>query len=142
GQVSPLTGSYKKGTTARFGNYENRFDLVHLAIGAGATYVARTGTYYYRHMKKYMEKGFSRKGFSLLEVVTQCPVYYGRLNGTPDPYKMMMEQKDMLVLQSKYDALSVEDQASHLPMGEFIEDNQQLSYIEKREQLLKKVRES
>jgi 2-oxoglutarate/2-oxoacid ferredoxin oxidoreductase subunit beta len=142
GQVSPLTAPNKKGTTARFGNFENQFDLVKLCIGAGATYVARTGTYFYRNMKKYMTKGFSRKGFSLIEIITQCPVYYGRLNGTPDAYKMMLQQKELLLLQSKYDALSEEEKTSYLPMGEFIEDNQQMSYIEKREQLLKKVRES
>jgi len=142
GQVSPLTAQYKKGTTARFGNYGNQFDLMRLVIGAGATYAARTGSYYFKHMKKYMNKAFTRKGFSLIEVITQCPVYYGRLNGISDPYKMMLQQKDILLTKEKYEALSEEDRSSRLMMGEFIEDNTQHSYIEKREQLLKKVRES
>jgi hypothetical protein len=55
---------------------------------------------------------------------------------------MMLQQKEILLTKEKYESLSEEDRVSHLMMGEFIEDNQQYSYLEKREQLLKKVRES
>ncbi len=142
GQVSPLTEPFKKGTTARFGNYENQFDLVQLLLGAGGTYIARTGTYYYKMMKKYMKKAFLRKGFSFIEVISQCPVYYGRLNKMAKPYDMLTNQKDILVSKDKYETLSSDDKFGKLPIGEFIEDNSQPSYLEKREQLLKKVRET
>lgn len=41
GQFSPLTPKGKKATTAPYGNIDRSFDMVELAKGAGATYVAR-----------------------------------------------------------------------------------------------------
>ncbi len=45
GQYSPLTPTDKFGSTAPYGNIDQAFDLVELAIAAGASYVAR-GTVY------------------------------------------------------------------------------------------------
>ncbi len=142
GQVSPLTPSLKKGTTARFGNFESPFDMAKLVEGAGATYVARTGTFYFKQMKKYMKKAFTRNGFSLIEVLAQCPIYFGRLNKNPDPFDMMMAQKELLISKEKADKLSKEEIGNRLLMGELVENNDQPSYLEKREQLLKEVRGS
>ncbi len=82
-------------------------------------------------MKKYMKKAFLRKGFSFIEVISQCPVYYGRLNKIAKPYDMLTNQKDILVSKDKYETLSSDDKFGKLPIGEFIEDNSQPSYLEK-----------
>ncbi|NLO88184.1 MAG: 2-oxoacid:ferredoxin oxidoreductase subunit beta [Firmicutes bacterium] len=80
GQYSPLTPHRKKATTAPYGNFDHPFDLVELAKGAGATFVARGATAYPRQLEKVISHGLDHKGFSVIEAVSQCPTYYGRRN--------------------------------------------------------------
>ena len=56
GQFSPLTGYNKKATTAPFGSIDHPFDTVQLAMGAGASFVARTTTYHVASMKKSLKR--------------------------------------------------------------------------------------
>jgi 2-oxoglutarate ferredoxin oxidoreductase subunit beta len=80
GQYSPSTGYGDLATTAPYGNIDPSFDLVKLALGAGATFVARTTTYHVASMIKIVEKAITHKGFSVVEVLSQCPTYFGRKN--------------------------------------------------------------
>ena len=50
GQYSPMTPPNSKATTAPYGTIEPAFDIVGLAKGAGATFVARTTTYHVQQM--------------------------------------------------------------------------------------------
>ncbi|MFQ9490183.1 MAG: hypothetical protein ACLR0N_03805 [Bilophila wadsworthia] len=45
GAVLPLSGIGVSATTAPYGNIDREFDTVAVALGAGATFVARTTTY-------------------------------------------------------------------------------------------------
>lgn len=89
GQYSPTTGYGDLATTAPYGNIDRSFDLVNLAVGAGATFVARTTTYHVTSMIKTMEKAITHKGFSVVEVLSQCPTYYGRRNKFATPVDML-----------------------------------------------------
>lgn len=80
GQYSPTTGYGDFATTAPYGNIEPSFDVVKLALGAGASFVARTTTYHVTEMIKILQKAITHKGFSIVEVLSQCPTYYGRKN--------------------------------------------------------------
>jgi 2-oxoglutarate ferredoxin oxidoreductase subunit beta len=80
GQYSPSTGYGDLATTAPYGNIDPSFDLVKLALGAGATFVARTTTYHVASMIKILEKAIAHTGFSVVEVLSQCPTYFGRKN--------------------------------------------------------------
>ena len=80
GQYSPLTGYGDFATTAPFGNIDRSFDVVKLAMGAGASFVARTTTYHVRSMIKILEKAITHKGFSVVDILSQCPTYFGRKN--------------------------------------------------------------
>jgi len=52
GQYSPTTPHGKKGTTAPYGNVEHAFDVAALAVGAGATFVARSSVYHARELDR------------------------------------------------------------------------------------------
>jgi 2-oxoglutarate ferredoxin oxidoreductase subunit beta len=89
GQISPLTGHGEKGTTAPFGHVGHAFDIVALAKAAGATYVARTTTWHAPQMIKLFKKAITHKGFSVVEVWSQCPTYFGRQNKRGSAVDMM-----------------------------------------------------
>ena len=93
GQFSPLSGYGTMGTTVPYGNIDQDFDVVDMAASAGATFVARTTTYHVHELANLIEKAFRHKGFSVLEVLTQCPTYFGRRNRIGDAVDMMETYK-------------------------------------------------
>lgn len=95
GQYSPTTPFGKKATTAVHGTIDHAFDLVELAKGAGASFVARTTTYHTKEMEDIIEKAIRHKGFSVVEIMTQCPTYFGRKNRLGDAVEMMKHFKEM-----------------------------------------------
>lgn len=80
GQHSPTTSYGNFSTTAPYGNIDQSFDAVKLAMGAGASFVARTTTYHVTSTIEILEKAFLHKGFSVVEIISQCPFYFGRKN--------------------------------------------------------------
>jgi 2-oxoglutarate/2-oxoacid ferredoxin oxidoreductase subunit beta len=80
GQFSPLSGENISATTAPYRTIDRGFDIVELAKAAGATFVARCTTYHVQQMTETIEKAITHKGFSVVEVLTQCPTYFGRKN--------------------------------------------------------------
>jgi 2-oxoglutarate ferredoxin oxidoreductase subunit beta len=78
GQVAPTTFVDLKTATTPFGNRERPFDICKLVIAAGATFVARTTTQQPRQAINYIKKSLQHTGFSLVEIISQCPTNFGR----------------------------------------------------------------
>ncbi|MCW3489688.1 thiamine pyrophosphate-dependent enzyme [Dethiobacter alkaliphilus] len=97
GQASPLTPQGKKGSTAPFGCTERNFDIMKLAMGAGATFAARSTTYHLRLLDKMIEEGVNHKGFSVVEAMTYCPTGFGRQNKSGSAAAMLNWYKDHAV---------------------------------------------
>mgnify|MGYP005831293323 CR=1 FL=1 len=89
GQYSPTTPTHEKAATAPFGNVERSFDVCFLAKAAGAIFVARSTTFHVVHLKKMLELALKKTGFSVVEVISQCPTFYGRHQGIGDPVQML-----------------------------------------------------
>ncbi|MCJ7508513.1 MAG: 2-oxoacid:ferredoxin oxidoreductase subunit beta [candidate division Zixibacteria bacterium] len=94
GQFSPATPFMKFGTTAPYGNRERDFDIPMLAQTAGAPFVARGTVYHIVQLQKLIEAAITKKGFSLVEVISQCHTLYGRLNKEGGAVEMMTWQKE------------------------------------------------
>ena len=94
GQYSPMTPFGMRATTATCGTIDHAFDLVELAKGAGASFVARTTTFHPKEMIKMFSKAIKHKGFSVVEVLSQCPTYYGRKNELGNAVDMMKSYKE------------------------------------------------
>jgi 2-oxoglutarate ferredoxin oxidoreductase subunit beta len=94
GQVAPTTPFMKIGTTAPYGNRERGFDIAKLAMAAGAPFVARGTVYHVVQLQKLVEQAIQKKGFSLVEVISQCHTLYGRLNKEGGPVEMMKWQRE------------------------------------------------
>lgn len=78
GQVAPTTPAGAITQTTPRGNVEQPFDLCGLAEAAGATYVSRCTTAHPRLAKNLIKKGLMHQGFSFVEIVSQCPTYFGK----------------------------------------------------------------
>jgi 2-oxoglutarate ferredoxin oxidoreductase subunit beta len=94
GQGSPMTPPGMRSTTAPRGIAYPAFDLVALAKGAGASFVARTTTYHAKELTRTIARAIRHKGFSVVEVLSQCPVYYGRQNRLGNGVEMMKAFRD------------------------------------------------
>ena len=93
GQYSPLSGYGASATTAPYTNIDYDFDVVELSKAAGATFVARTTTYHVQQLTEILKKAIQHKGFSVVEVLTQCPTYFGRKNRAGSAVDMMTSYK-------------------------------------------------
>ena len=94
GQVAPTTPMGKRSTTTLQGSIDPPFDIVNLALGAGAGFVARSTTYDFNELRDFVKQSLIHTGFSLVEVMTACPTYFGRLNEMREPYDMLLYLRD------------------------------------------------
>jgi 2-oxoglutarate/2-oxoacid ferredoxin oxidoreductase subunit beta len=100
GQYSPLTPSGSIASTAPYGHVERPFDIAQLAVAAGATYVARGTAYHATLLTDVISKGIEHNGFSVIDVITQCPISFGRKNKMGEGFNMMEWQRDNAVMVS------------------------------------------
>ena len=98
GQYSPLSGYGTMATTAPFRNIDQGFDVVALATAAGATFVARTTTYHVHQMIDIIQQAVLHEGFSVVEILSQCPTYFGRKNKLGGAVEMMQWFKENTTL--------------------------------------------
>ena len=94
GQYSPLSGQGTLATTAPYQNIDQAFDVVKLSVAAGASFVARATTYHVQDMANIIRQAIVHEGFSVVEVLTQCPTYFGRKNKMGSAADMMRWFKD------------------------------------------------
>ncbi len=84
GQVSPTTPFGIKTTTTPYHNVEHPFKIADVVAAAGGTYVARWTTYHPFQLMESMQNAINTRGFSFIEIMSQCPVSYGKTSGLPD----------------------------------------------------------
>jgi len=80
GQVAPTTPQGMRTATTPHGNPERAFDLCRLVEAAGATFVARWTTAHPRQLAAAIRAALRHPGFAFIEVMSQCPVQYGKLS--------------------------------------------------------------
>jgi 2-oxoglutarate ferredoxin oxidoreductase subunit beta len=100
---------------------EHDFDISPMIVAAGATYVARWTTHHPRQMTRSIKKGIQKKGFALIETVSQCPVQYGRaskLGGAVDMLKHFKENSIRINKAQKMDEAALQGK---IIVGEFID---------------------
>jgi 2-oxoglutarate ferredoxin oxidoreductase subunit beta len=121
GQYSPTTPHGKRGTTAPYGNVEHAFDCSALAVGAGATFVARTSVYHAIEMERLIERALRHRGFSVVEVVANCFTSYGRMNQFASPVDMLRWMKENSVTVKAAEKLPPEQLEGKFTRGVIVE---------------------
>ncbi|GBF32623.1 2-oxoglutarate oxidoreductase, beta subunit [Desulfocucumis palustris] len=117
GQCSPLTPAGSKTATSPYGSMERQLNLTGLAEAAGATFVARSTAYHSRLTSDLIEQGIANKGFSFIEVISQCPTGFGRKNKMADPAAMLQWQKQSALPAEKFIDLPPGDAKGKFPIG-------------------------
>jgi len=124
GQVAPSTLVDLKTSTTPYGNPENPFDICQLASTAGATYVSRSTTQHPRQCINFIKKALHHKGFALVEIISQCPTYFGRKainSGIPEEGIEWIEDNSVTVREST--KLSEEELKGKFVTGNFVNIN-------------------
>jgi len=123
GQYSPMTLTGKYGTTAPYGNIDQNFDISTLAAAAGASYVARSNVFNVNQNIKYIKNALNKKGFSVVEMISDCPISYGKMNKLRTPIEMLEWIKNITISQKAWEKLSDEEKKDKIPLGEFLNKN-------------------
>ena len=117
GQYSPTTPTGDLATTAPYGNLDRPFDIAQLAAGAGASFTARGDVFHARETTEILKQAICHHGFSLVDVYSVCPTYYGRKNKKGDAVEMLKWQQANLVPEARFETLSQEDRQGKKPIG-------------------------
>lgn len=117
GQYSATTPAASYTSTSVYGNPEGDFDLCEVGIAANAGFVARSTVYHVSLLESLIKQAIEHRGFSLVEVHSSCPVYYGRYNEKPTPVDMMKWWKERAVPVGRYRKLSAEEQKDKVSIG-------------------------
>jgi 2-oxoglutarate ferredoxin oxidoreductase subunit beta len=80
GQAGPTTPYEAHTTTTPYGNLEQPFNLPSLVATAGAAFVARWTSLHVRQTRDAIRAAMAKKGFSFVEVLSPCPVGFGKGN--------------------------------------------------------------
>lgn len=129
GQVSPTTPHSVKSSTTPYGNVEKPFKVAELVAAAGASYVARWTTYHVFNLKKAMEQALKTKGFSFIEINSQCPTSYGRRVGKREGVELLMEFKEKSVKVKNAAKYTPEELEEKIVIGKFA-DRERTEFVE------------
>jgi 2-oxoglutarate ferredoxin oxidoreductase subunit beta len=75
GQYSPTSRSGMKTKSTPDGSIDHPVDPIAFALGAGATFVARTIDVDAQHLQEVLRRAFEHKGTAFVEILQNCPVY-------------------------------------------------------------------
>ena len=141
GQYSPTTPNGEYGTTAPYGNIDRPFDIALLSVGAGATYVAKGDTFHTRQTTKLIEDGIKHKGFSIIDIATICPTYYGRKNHKGSAVDMMKYQRDNMVTVEEANKLDEKEREKKVILGKLC-DKDFPEFTQEYKKIIKKAMEA
>lgn len=109
GQYSPTTPFGSKSTTSVYGHIEQAFSIAELAVTAGASFVARSTVYHADLLDKLIGKAIIKRGFAVIEVISNCHVQYGRRNKLGGAVEMLKRYKEQAVPVEKAAEMEAED---------------------------------
>ena len=78
GQVAPTTDYGEETLTTPYGNPAAGMEVAEVVKAAGASHVARWTTYHMNDIISEVEKAIDKKGFSFIEILSQCPTRTGK----------------------------------------------------------------
>ena len=122
GQLAATTPLGAITATTPQGNEEPPFDLCALVMGAGGSYVARCSVAQPQHLIKTIQKAFMHRGFSFIDVLSTCPVQFGRRNNLKTPGEMIKWLRKSSIPKEEADTLPKEDLQGKFVIGEFCAD--------------------
>jgi 2-oxoglutarate ferredoxin oxidoreductase subunit beta len=135
GQTSPTTPYGARTASSPYGNLEPDFDICRLAEAAGAVFVARSTVYHTHLLERLIGMALQKKGFAVVEVVSQCVTYGGHFLKLRSPVEMMKWQKDNSITVEKAKQKSDAELEGKIVIDVLV-DRERPSYHEQYQKLL------
>lgn len=136
GQKSPTTPKGSLTKTSPFGVMDEPIQGCKLAMSMGAGYVARWTTAHPVQLSKSIAEGINHKGFSFIEVLSQCPVQAGMdVYGEKDPVKILELYKARTYIHKE----GVNPPKGKIRLGVLKHDKEAKEYIERVEERLSRA---
>ncbi len=129
-QTSPTTPQGMWTVTQKAGNIDPTFDASNLAIAAGASFVGRETVLDPKKMERLLVKGFEHKGFSFLEILSNCHINLGRKNKMASAMENLDWIDSITVSKAKFDKMSEEERLNLLPTGVLHHDTEAREYCD------------
>ena len=130
GQVAPTTPLGAYATTAPFGCVETPFNIPYLAESSGAVYVARWTVLHLRQLTNAIAEALNKKGFSMIEAISPCAMYYSRINKLGDGLDMMKFYHDNTEIRHNEDTKNLDiGFQTKIVVGKFV-DRERLTYTD------------
>jgi len=121
GQYSPTTPFGAKSTTSVYGHIEQAFSISELAVTAGASFVARSTVYHAEQLERLMAKAIEKRGFAVVEVISNCHVQYGRRNRLGGAVEMLRRFKEQAVSVERAKSMTPEELEGRISIGVLID---------------------
>jgi len=102
GQIAPTTMHGETTVTSPYGNPEFPFDITQLVRAAGASYVAKWSTYHVIELTNAIKEALQHKGFSFIEILSQCPTQQRRIFNLRGPLDTLPPRILDMFMESTY----------------------------------------
>lgn len=120
-QHSPTSPTGEISSSAPYGVFEPTFNVIDLAVGAGASFVAQgtitTSHEHQEQLEELIEKALKYKGFSFVNVRGTCHTGWGSRNKRGDAYRYRQYLESVAVPLEKWSKLSAVEKAKTFPTG-------------------------
>ncbi len=123
GQYSPTTPLGGITMTSVEGSMEPPFDLCRLVEACGAGYVARWTSAHHRQIVNSIKEAIQKQAFAYVEVVSQCPTYFGRRNRLGDGAEMMRGFLKNSVTKERAQGMTEEALRGKYVIGKLVDRN-------------------
>ncbi|MDP3908794.1 MAG: thiamine pyrophosphate-dependent enzyme [Gemmatimonadales bacterium] len=122
GQAGPTTPVGSRTSTTPKGASDAPFNLQHLAIALGASFSARWTALHLRQLRSSFARALQLKGFRFVEVLSPCPVGFGKANNLGEGIDEMNFYRSQGVVDQTIEPEMARVEMSHtvpLPLGIF-----------------------
>jgi 2-oxoglutarate ferredoxin oxidoreductase subunit beta len=116
-QTSPTTPQGMWTVSQKAGNIDPTFNACDLAIASGASWVGRETMLDPKKLERLIIKGFEHRGFSFIEVLSNCHINLGRKNKMASAMENLEWIDSITTPLSKYEKMSEEERLNLLPTG-------------------------
>ena len=129
-QTSPTTPQGMWTVTMSRGNIDPTFDACKLVEAAGASFIARETMLDPKKLERVLVKGFEHKGFSFIEVFSNCHVNLGRKNKMATAMANLEWIDSISMAKAKFDKLEPSEQKGIFPTGILKHDTEAAEYCQ------------
>jgi len=134
-QTSPTTPKGMWTVTMDKGNIDPTFDACKLVEAAGASFVARETMIDPKKLERTLIKAMEHKGFSFVEIFSNCHVNLGRKNKMASAVANLEWIDSISIAKTKFEMLENEQKIGKFPTGVLKQDTQALEYCEAYEKV-------